>query len=62
MGVNMKCENWHSDPPGGLKFKKEFLFLMSVVKCFHWFQVAECPGGWWGRNEDKSTSAEEDKD
>ncbi len=19
MGVNMKCENWHSDPPGGLK-------------------------------------------
>ena len=19
MGINMKCENWHSDPPGGLK-------------------------------------------
>ncbi len=19
MGVNMKCKNWHSDPPGGLK-------------------------------------------
>ncbi len=18
MGVNLKCENWHSDPPGGL--------------------------------------------
>ncbi len=19
MGVNIKCGNWHSDPPGGLK-------------------------------------------
>ena len=37
MGVNMKCENWLSDPPGGLKEDVTLILRPPVVplKCYN---------------------------
>ncbi len=44
MGVNMKCENWHSDPPGGLKLPSSIFNVdhshQCLSHCMHSYKIA----------------------